>query len=119
VSPLNIRAIVRGAATALAMIIPMVIVVRLLVGDDDVDTTWQYLFAAFILVATVIGTAVTGRHERSAPFTHGAIAGAATFLVAQILSSLVQGDLPNVLALVFFTVAFMCLGAIGGFLGAR
>jgi putative membrane protein (TIGR04086 family) len=119
VSRLNTQAILQGAGVALAIIVPVVIIVRLVAGDDDVDATWQYVFVAFVLAATAFGAAVTGRRERSTPLMHGAMAGGLTFLVAQLVSSVAQGDVPNIFALVFFTLAFMCLGAIGGFLGAR
>jgi putative membrane protein (TIGR04086 family) len=115
VSRLDTSAILVGAGSALAVIVPVVVIARLVVVDDDVGATGQYLFAALILTCTLAGSIVAGRREPSAPFLHGALAGLLVFVVAQVVSSIVAGEFPNPVAFVFFALVFMCLGAIGGF----
>lgn len=114
-STVNVRAVLIGAGVALALVIPVVLVARVVVGDDDVAAGWQYLFAGYVLLSTLVGAAVAGRREPATPLFHGALAGLVTFVVAQVVSSIARAELPNLFAFVFFAVAFMSLGAIGGF----
>jgi putative membrane protein (TIGR04086 family) len=114
VSRLNVPAILAGAGVALAVIVPVVVIARLLV--DDAGTTARYLFGGLILASTMGGAIVTGRLERSTPFLHGALTGLSIFVVAQLVSSAVAASIPNPVALVFFALVFMSLGTIGGFI---
>jgi putative membrane protein (TIGR04086 family) len=115
VSGVDVRAVLVGAAVALVLVVPVVVIARLIVGDDDVASPWPFIFAAYVLGATVFGTAIAGRRAPDAPLLHGALAGLVTFVVAQLISSVARADFPNVVAFIFFAIAFMCLGAIGGF----
>jgi putative membrane protein (TIGR04086 family) len=114
VSRVDVKAVLLGAGVALLLIVPVVVAARLLVGDEDVDPTWQIVFAGYVLASTVVGSAVAGRHQPEAPMLHGGLAGVVTFVVAQAISSLARSDAPNPLAFVFFTIVFMSLGVIGG-----
>lgn len=113
---LDLPSVLRGAAVALAVIIPAVIVVW--VADPPAGSSgWGTAYLGVIVVATLAGSAVAGHRQRATPAVHGAVTALITFVVAQLLASVVRGEVPNPLGLLFFALAFMCLGAIGGVLG--
>lgn len=115
-SQLNTSSVLRGAAVALAIIVPVVLLVRVL-DPDNVSSAWGWAYTGVILVATLVGSAVAGHRERETPLLHGAVTGLVTFTAAQVVASLIRGEAPNVIGFLFFAIAFMCLGTIGGFLG--
>jgi putative membrane protein (TIGR04086 family) len=111
----DVRAIVMGSLVSLAVIVPVALVARLVVGDDDTSSAWDGVFTGFVMFATVVGSGVAGRHQPDTPMIHGAAAGALTYLLARAVSSAVSGEVPNIIALVFALFVFAALGAIGGF----
>lgn len=115
-SHLDVRAVLHGALTSLVLIVPVVLVARLLAGDDDVSDTWTLLFAGYVLATTLVGAVIAGRRKPETPLVHGAFAALVTFVVAQVISSITRSEIPNLVAVVFFALVFMGLGAIGGFI---
>ena len=100
---------------SLALIAPVALVARLVVGDDDTSSAWGGAFTAFIMVATLVASGFAGRREPETPMIHGAAAGALTYVLARTVSAVLAGEVPNVIALVFALLIFAALGAIGGF----
>ena len=71
------RAVLRGAAVGLALIVPVTIV-RAVVERDVTDfstSAWVYPLSALILLAYGLAGAVGGRAAGAAPALHGALAG--------------------------------------------
>jgi putative membrane protein (TIGR04086 family) len=115
VTRLDRRAIVVGTLVALGLIVPVALIARLVSSGDDLSSAWDNGFTIYIMIATVIGAGYTGRRQPDTPMIHGAATGALTYLAARIVSAVVSGDVPNIIALVFALGIFAALGAIGGF----
>jgi putative membrane protein (TIGR04086 family) len=113
---LDARSVVLGALVSLAIILPVALVARLVVDDDESSNAWGGAFTAFIMVSTLIGSGFAGRRQPETPMIHGAAAGALTYVVARAVSTVLSGEVPNAIALAFALVVFAALGAIGGFI---
>jgi putative membrane protein (TIGR04086 family) len=109
----DVTAAVIGALVALGLIVPVAIVVRLVSGGD-LSSTWDAGFTIYILVATFVGSGVSGRRRPDTPMIHGAAAGALTYLGARIVSAIASGEVPNVIGLVLALLIFASVGAVGG-----
>lgn len=114
-SRLDASAVVFGALLSLALIVPVALIARLLVGDDEVSAAWNGAFTVFIIVATLIGSGFAARRRPDTAMMHGAAAAVLTYVVARLVSAVISGELPNVLAVVFAVLVFAGIGAIGGF----
>jgi putative membrane protein (TIGR04086 family) len=115
VSDLDVRTVVAGSLVSLAIIVPVALIARLVVGDDDTSSAWSGAFTIFIMVATLVGSGFAGRRRPDTPMIHGAAAGALTYVAARVVSAVLSGEVPNIVALVFAVFVFAALGAIGGF----
>jgi putative membrane protein (TIGR04086 family) len=109
------RSAILGSLVSLAIIVPVALVARIVVGDDDTSSTWGGVFTVFIMLATLVGSGYAGRRRPDTPMIHGAAAGALTYVIARVVSAVFSGEVPNVIALVFALGIFAALGAIGGF----
>jgi putative membrane protein (TIGR04086 family) len=111
----DVRSVILGSLVSLAIIVPVALIARLVVGDDDTSSAWGGAFTVFIMVATLVGSGYAGRRQPETPMIHGAAAGALTYVIARVVSAALSGDVPNVIALVLALLVFAALGAIGGF----
>jgi uncharacterized membrane protein len=114
------RAVARGALSALAVIVPVSVVVEVLKREiDDFDGSgWLFVPFLFVLAAYVAGGLVAGRSAGRAPLVHGALAALAGFggwLAVRIVVPLVRGvefgfGLRAVFVNAMFALAFGMLG---------
>ena len=117
-------AVLRGAAVALAVLVPPVAIVRALLGNDDDSALWSVIPVAFLLAFTAGGSVAARRADR-APFVNGAAAAGAAFgvaLGAGVVRNLVTGWSMGIAALVtavlFWQIA-ASLGMLGAFVAMR
>lgn len=113
---LDRRSVIVGTVVALVLILPTMFVLRALRSDGG-SSSLGTIYLVVVLGAVLVGAAVAGRRQRRTPLANGAAVGLASFLLAQVVASVADGDAPNVIGVAFFAVAFACLGAIGGLLG--
>ena len=117
-------AVLRGAAIALAVLVPPVAIVRALLGNDDDSPLWSVIPLAF-LIAFIAGGSVAARRAAQAPYVNGAVAAGAAFgaaLAVGVVRNLVTGRSMGVAALVtavlFWQIA-TSLGMLGAFVAVR
>ena len=117
-------AVLRGAAVALAVLVPPVAVVRALLGNDDDSALWSVIPLAF-LVAFTAGGSVAARRSTRAPLVNGAVAAGAAFgaalavgVVRNLLTGWSMGIAALVTAVLFWQIA-ASLGMLGAFLAVR
>lgn len=113
----DLAGVATGAGTSLVLIAVVAGLARL-VGGDDVEGTTALLVVVGIFGAALFGGYVAARNVVDRPIFLGSMAGLATFVVAQLVYSLLRGQAPNAVGVVVFALLFMSLGAIGGFLPA-
>jgi hypothetical protein len=130
---LDRRALTRGALYGLAVIAPVSIAVEVL---DAVDVLSRgpvvFIPALAILGAFFLAGFQAARAARSSPYTHGALAGLASFtawLTLRLATHLVlgerllgkEGDTALTVALTVVTVALLSMsgGILGGLVAAR
>jgi hypothetical protein len=112
VSGFDRRSLVSGIVTGLFFALPAAVVQRI-VGSDSVVA--QAMLAIILFSGALAGFAAA-RLQPPSPLQHGAVAGAVTLLGAQLVFSAWSRSIPNVVALVFWLLAFACLGTIGAWL---
>jgi hypothetical protein len=127
------KALTRGALFGLAVIAPVSIGVEIL-DAVDVLSKGAVVFIPFvaILAAFVLAGHQAARTARGSPYTHGALAGLASFmawLTLRMGTHLVlgerllgkEGDTPLTVVLTVTTVALLSMsgGILGGLLGGR
>jgi hypothetical protein len=106
-----------GTGTALVLLL-VVLGLGRLIGGAPIEGTAALLVVVGIFAATLFGGYVTARNVTGRPIFLGSMSGLATFVIAQLVVSLVRGEPPNPVGAVVFAMLFMSLGAIGGFLPA-
>jgi putative membrane protein (TIGR04086 family) len=112
VSGIDRRSLVSGIITGLFFTLPTAVVQRI-VGTDSVVA--QVMLVVILFSGALAGFAAA-RMQPPAPLQHGAIAGAITLLGAQLVFSVWSRSFPSPVALVFWLLAFACLGTIGAWL---
>lgn len=118
------RAVARGAALALSVMVPTIVAIRVLDATVGIDEQSNALFLPYlgILAALVAGGRMAGRDQPEAGLVHGALAAGAAYLliaVVGVVASVVAGDVPNVAALMFQAMLSMSAGLLGGLLSVR
>ena len=120
---IDVRAVVVGAAMAIAVSLPATLVVQALAADDTEDTpAWVLLFAPVIFAGFVVGGSVAGARRPDTPLTHGAVAGLAAYLVVQALGVALiaaRGDDLQPVVYVFNAFLAAALGTLGGWIAER
>lgn len=114
-------AVVRGAAVAVAVCLPLALVARAL--DDGDGAPLSALLFLGVLAGFAAGGAVAARAAAGAPFTNGGLAALLAFVAIQgtalVISAATDGDLASFPSLVFNgLLAFGC-GVAGSVVAAR
>lgn len=114
-------AVGRGAVVAIAVCLPLALVSRQVVGEEEASPLSAVLFLA-VLVGLSLGGFVAARSASSAPFTNGGLAALAAFVVIQgtaLVVRLLDGDAPSAPALVFNAILAFGSGVAGGAVASR
>jgi Na+-transporting NADH:ubiquinone oxidoreductase subunit NqrE len=118
------RAIAIGAATGLAVIIPISVLVEVLERNvDDLEgSSWLFVPFLAVLAAYLLAGRVAAQHAPDAPMAHAALAGLGAFagwLLVRVVVPLVQGNdlgfgARAIVTNALFAVTFGVLGAVIG-----
>jgi predicted permease len=113
------RAVVAGAAVALAICVPAAILAQVLdeAGSVDDDSSWLLVLFAVILVGMGIGGYVAANRRLDAPLTNSAIAALGAYLLVQTVGAvrlLATGETVTWVAIPFFALLAASAGMAGG-----
>jgi putative membrane protein (TIGR04086 family) len=115
------RAVRAGVAAALVFAAPAAIISAFVVSDDSGDGV--FAFYVVIIIGMLAGGFIAGSKRPDAPLTHGAIAAAVAYVIAQAIAVLIKaakGDELRSPAVYVFNVLLMaCIGVVGGFIAER
>lgn len=106
---LDTRVLVSGAVAGLFFALPAA-VLRQALGADSLLSS---VMLGVVLFSGALAGFAAARPRPPQALLHGAIAGAITFLGAQLVYTLWTRTLPNPIALVFWLLSFASLGTIG------
>lgn len=118
-STVDARAIVTGTAVGLAFVVPATVLARVATHTDGTRGTGWGVALALILLGGAAAGGVAGRRVADTPMLHGALAGLATFIVAQVGFTFARRTVPNPIGVVLYGGLFMSLGAVGAALAGR
>jgi hypothetical protein len=126
IGKLDLQAISRGASVAAMIALPVQIIARVAVDEDD-RSGWSALLTVVILAGLVLGAGVAAWHQRCrTPLSHGVITASTVFIALQLVFSiikLIQGDTIAwgriVVSLGLSLVAGVCGGMLGSMLLRR
>lgn len=108
-------AVGHGMVVAAVVAVPAGIVAQLL----PTGTGWAFVLFLVIVGALVAGGYVAGRAGPELALTHGALAGAATYLAIQavgVVARLARGDTVSWASIPFIAMLSTGCGILGGFL---
>ena len=112
----------QGAAVALAVSIPIALVWRLTVSDDD-RPWWTLLFSLGVLLGLGAGSFVAARRQhQGTPLAHGLVVALIAFVVVTVISVVgraIRGDSLGLDTVVSNLLLTLVVGSIGGLLGGR
>lgn len=115
------RAIRSGAAVAAMIAVPVQIVARLAV-DEDERSGWSAVLTLLILGALVLGAGVAAWHQRrGTPLSHGVVTSAGVFIAVQAVFSIIkiiQGDSIAWGRIIVSLGLSLVAGVCGGLLGS-
>ena len=114
-SALNVPAVLRGALVTLVIATPAVLVIGSLGNGDNgtEQSNWVYLAFIVVVAAYLTGGRIAARLAPDSPFTHGAAAPAAAFVVVQIIAWIASSDGVSVVAAVFNVLLAATIGVVG------
>jgi putative membrane protein (TIGR04086 family) len=113
------RAVGIGAGVAIAIAVPSALAGQLLA---DAESNLVFLFFLAVLVGFVLGGSAAARRAPEAPFTNGALAAVAAYLLIQglaIISLLVRGEPIRVPQILFNALVAYGSGLLGGLMASR
>jgi hypothetical protein len=117
-------AILRGASVAICICLPAALAAQALVdvpeGDDPPATV--FLFFALVLAGFAVGGWWAARSAPAAPYSNGAVAALAAFLVIQGIALVVRavgGEGTNIVAIVFNGLVAYGAGLLGAAIWSR
>lgn len=117
------QAIVKGAAASIVVCLPLALIAEAVAGSDEDDpSNWAFLLFFGVLVGFVLGGFAAARSARDYPYTNGAMAAVAAFLVIQGVAIVVRlaGDEPvRYVAVVFNGLLAYGCGLTGALAGSR
>lgn len=115
------RAVGAGVVAALVLALPAGLVGAVVVTKDADNRV--FVFLLLILAAMLVGGFVAGSKRPDTPLTHGALAGAGAYLLAQsmtvFISLLLGNDLKSPVVYVFNTLLSASFGVVGGLIAER
>lgn len=118
---LDFPALRQGAVVALAIGAPCAIGSSVLANSDDQDTALVALLYLGAVVGFMLGAGIAAWVQRKAtPLTHGVVCAGGTYLLVQILFSIIRlarGKDVSWLGLFFTFTVVLFAGVIGGVLG--
>ena len=120
------RALWSGASTAAMIAVPVQVIARLVV-DENQRSGWSVVLTLLILGGLVLGAGVAAWHQqRNTPLSHGVVTAGGVFIAVQLVFSVVkviQGDTIAwgriVVSLGLSLVAGICGGMLGSVLLRR
>jgi hypothetical protein len=116
--------VLRGAAAALAGIVPLAIISAVIDDPADSDGGWRVLIFFGVLGCWFLAGSVAGSRALDSPLTHGALAALSAFfgwLVFRTIAGLIDDGEPGYEVWTVGSVALFALacGLIGGVAGAK
>jgi putative membrane protein (TIGR04086 family) len=115
------RAVVAGAIAALVLAVPAGVISAIVVSDDSGNGV--FVFYVVIIVAMLLGGFVAGSKRPDAPLTHGALAAAVAYAIAQTITVVVKlfdgTDVRSPAVYVFNLLLMASIGVVGGFIAER
>ena len=115
------RAVRAGAIVALVFAAPAAIVSAIVVDDDS--GTVVFVFYVVIIIGMLAGGFVAGSKRPDTPLTHGAVAAATAYVIAQALAVLIKlakgSDVRSPAVYVFNLLLMASIGVVGGFIAER
>jgi putative membrane protein (TIGR04086 family) len=115
------RAVGAGVVAALVFALPAGLIGAVVV--DDESNNGVFVFFLVIMAGMLAGGFIAGSKRPDSPLTHGALAGAAAYVIAQILTVLVRvldgTDLRSPVVYVFNALLAASLGIVGGLVAER
>jgi len=115
------RAVRLGAIAALVLAIPAGIISALVVDDDSGNGA--FVFYIVIIVGMLAGGFVAGSKRPDAPLTHGALAAATAYLIAQAVTLVVKAidgaDLRSPAVYAFNLLLMASVGIVGAVVAER
>lgn len=119
--PVDIPALVKGAAVAIAVCLPVALLAEVVIDPDD-PSGWAIPLYLGVLIGFVLAGSVAGREAATSPLVTGALAALAGFGVIQgigIVVRLVGGDDVVVASIVFTALLAYGCGLTGAVMGER
>jgi putative membrane protein (TIGR04086 family) len=115
------RAVRAGAIAALVFAAPAGIVSAIVVDDDSSNAV--FVFYVVIIIGMLAGGFVAGSKRPDAPLTHGALAAATAYVIAQALAVVIKlakgSDVRPPAVYVFNLLLMASIGVVGGFIAER
>ena len=114
------RAVALGAVVAIAVALPAALVAQVVV--DDADNPLSFVFFALVLFGFAAGGYAAARHAPDAPFSNGALAALAAFVVIQGFGAIrraIIDDPVSVASVMFTALLAYAAGLLGALVAAR
>jgi len=116
--------VLRGAAVALAGIVPLAIISAVIDDPTDSDGGWRVLIFFGVLGCWFLAGRVAGSRALDSPLTHGSLAALTAFfgwLVFRTIAGLISDGEPGYEVWTVVSVALFALacGLLGGVAGAK
>ena len=120
---LELEPIVKGAAASIVVCLPLALLSQAIADSTDDDPSrWAFVLFFGVLLGFVLGGYVTARSCRDYPYTNGAVAALAAYVVIQgvaVVVRLVGDEDVRVVAIVFNGLVSYGCGLTGALIGAR
>jgi putative membrane protein (TIGR04086 family) len=120
---LELDAIVKGTAVSIVVCLPLALLSQAIADSTDDDPSrWAFVLFFGVLLGFVLGGYLTARSCHDYPYTNGAVAALAAYVIIQgvaVVVRLVGDDDIRVVAIVFNGLVSYGCGLTGALIGAR